>query len=465
MICGVSHRGIRVTWPLIGGVLLFVASLGSVGSAQRPASTPTATTSPAAKPAPHASHTPPAPAIDYNATVKRYCVTCHDDTRRTGGLSLVSFDVAKAAQNAEVAERVIRKLQAGFMPPPGAARPDVQASAALVAALERHIDTAAAGKPNPGVRTFQRLNRPEYARSIRDLLALDVDAGNWLPLDTKSANFDNIADAQALSPTLLEAYLNAASAISRMAVGDRHAPTVDSTYSSPGYISQHPWDHVEGAPYGTRGGSVVQHVFPADAEYVFEVDLVSGSNARFEDIDISVDGDRVALIEYETGPAGGADGRGAVPMRTEPILVKAGQHVVAAAFVRKAEGPYEDLIRPHDWSFAGGGSGGPGITTLPHVRDLTIKGPYRITGVSETASREKIFSCRPTSAAEERPCARQILTRLGTEAYRRPITAGELDRLMPLYEKGAGKAGVAGQAGGFEAGVRSALEAVLASPH
>ena len=202
-----------------------------------------------------------------------------------------------------------------------------------------------------------------------------------------------------------------------------------------------PWDHVEGAPYGTRGGSVVEHVFPADAEYVFEVDLVSGSNARFEDIDISIDGERVALIEYETGPAGGADGRGAVPMRTEPILIKAGQHLVAAAFVRKTEGPYEDLIRPHDWSFAGGGSGGPGITTLPHVRDLIIKGPYRATGISETASREKIFSCRPTSAAEERPCARQILTRLGSDAYRRPMTAGELDRLMPLYEKGGGGAG------------------------
>src|SRR4029079_12602470 len=129
----------------------------------------------------------------------------------------------------------------GLMPPPAAARPDAQTSAALVAALEHHIDSAAAAKANPAVGTFQRLTRPEYARSIHDLLALDVDAGNWLPLDTKSANFDNIADAQALSPTLLEAYLTAASAITRMAVGDRNAPTVDSTYASPGYVSQHPW--------------------------------------------------------------------------------------------------------------------------------------------------------------------------------------------------------------------------------
>ncbi len=353
------------------------------------------------------------------------------------------------------------------MPPPLAPRPDAATYATLISTLESDVDAAAAAKPNPGVRTFQRLNRPEYARAVHDLLALDVDAGSWLPLDTKSANFDNIADAQALSPTLLEAYLNAASAISRMAVGDRNAPTVDSTYSSPGYVSQHPWDHVEGAPYGTRGGSVVEHVFPADAEYVFEVDLVSGSNARYEDIDISIDGERVALIEYETGPAGGADGRGAVPMRTEPILVKAGQHLVAAAFVRKVEGPYEDLIRPHDWSFAGGGSGGPGITTLPHVRDLIIKGPYRATGISETPSREKIFSCRPTTAGR-----RAAVRAADSLAHRQrglsaPDDGGRTRSPdAALRERGGRRTGrKAGGAGGFEGGVRSALEAILASPY
>jgi len=456
----------RGTLAFLGTAMLWLGLAGTSGLAQKaPPARPTAAR-PAAPDARTPTATPRAQTLkpvaahtqDLNPVIKRYCAGCHSEKGKAGGLSLAAFDVAQAAQNAEVSEKVIRKLQAGFMPPPLAARPDPATYAALIAKLEAGVDAASAVKPNPGVRTFQRLNRPEYSRAVKDLLALDVDAGSWLPLDTKSANFDNIADAQALSPTLLEAYLNAASAISRMAVGDRNAPTVDSTYSSPGYVSQHPWDHVEGAPYGTRGGTVVEHVFPADAEYVFEVDLVSGSNARFEDIDISIDGERAALIEYETGPAGGADGRGAVPMRTEPILIKAGQHLVAAAFVRKIEGPYEDLIRPHDWSFAGGGSGGPGITTLPHVRDLTIKGPYRITGISETASREKIFSCRPTSAAEERPCARQILSRLGSDAYRRPITTGELDRLTPLYEKAAAK-------GGFEAGVRSAIEAILASPY
>jgi len=465
----VSHRGIRVARPVACGLVVWSALLGAVGTAQRaPATTATAKRG-VAKPAAVASHAPIPSAAEDNAIVKRYCATCHSDARKTAGLSLASFDVAAAAQNAEVAERVIRKLQAGLMPPPAAPRPDPDAYAALVAAIERHVDAAAAAKPNPGARTFQRLNRPEYARSIHELLGLDVDAGNWLPLDTKSANFDNIADAQALSPTLLEAYLNAASAISRMAIGDRTASPIDTTYTAPIYTSQHPWDHVEGAPYGTRGGIVVDHVFPADAEYVFEVDLVSGSGSRFEDIDLSINGERVALIEYETGPAGGADGRGAVPMRTEPVLVKAGQHKVAATFVRRQEGPYEDLIRPHDWSFAGGGSGGPGITTLPHVKDFVIKGPYRPTGIAETPARQKIFSCRPTVPSEERPCARQIIARIGAEAYRRPLAAGEIDRLMPFYEKASGRSGesgrASGSAGGFEHGVREVLEAILASPH
>ena len=388
----------------------------------------------------------------------RYCVTCHNERRKTGGLSLEAFDVAQATKHAEIAEKMIVKLQAGMMPPPGARRPEPAVHLALINALETTIDTAAAAHPNPGVRTFQRLNRPEYARAISDLLDIEVDAGNWLPLDTKSANFDNIADAQALSPTLLESYLNAASAISRMAVGDRKAKATDTVYTNPSYMSQHPWDHVEGAPFGTRGGTVVNHVFPADGEYVFAVALNSGDGSRYEDVDISVDGQRVALLAYETLPAGGADGRGAVDVKTEPILVKAGQHHVAAAFVKRLEGPYEDLIRPHDWSYAGGGSGGGGITNLPHLRDLIITGPTKTTGVSETPTRQKIFTCRPTSGDEELRCARSIITNLASEAYRRPATLREIDRLMPFFENGA-------KEDGFEGGVRTALEAILASPY
>jgi hypothetical protein len=450
----IRPRMMRVTWAFLGAVLLCAGMTTSIGAQRTPTALP-------ARPRPVSSHASAAPAVDHaarNTVLRKYCVTCHNDKSKTGGLSLASFDVARAAHDVETAEKMIRKLQAGLMPPPGVPRPDAATYAAVVSALESTVDAAARATPNPGRRTFQRLNRAEYSRAIRDLLALEVNAGDWLPLDRMSANFDNIADEQALSPTLLEAYLNAASAISRMAIGDRSAAPIDHTYTNAGYISQHPWDHVEGAPYGTRGGMVVQHVFPSDAEYVFEVMLVSGDNARFEDLDLSINGERVALLQYEQGPAAGADGRGGTSMRTEPIVVRAGQHAVAAAFVRRLDGPYEDLIRPHEWSFAGGGAGGSGITTLPHLRDLVISGPFKPTGVSMTASRQKIFTCRPTVEAEERTCAREILTRLAGDAYRRAPTSGEIDRLMPFYENSAAK-------GGFEGGVRAALEAVLASPH
>ncbi len=395
---------------------------------------------------------------DPNRLVQGVCIVCHNDRSLRGNLSLERFDVAAADENADVAEKMIRKLRAGLMPPPEIRRPPRETLLALVETLEQVVDEAAYRDPNPGGRSFQRLNRPEYERAIRDLLALDVDAGDWLPLDQMSANFDNMADAQALSPTLLEAYLNAASAISRMAVGDRNAPAIDQTYSNSEYISQHPWDHVEGAPYGTRGGTVVDHVFPADAEYLFELTFTSGANTRLEDIDVSIDGERVALLQYNTDRRRGADGRGGVPMQTTPIFVRAGQHRVSASFIRRTDGPYEDLIRPHDWSFAGGGSGGAGITTLPHLRDLIIGGPYNATGLSDTPTRQRIFTCRPTVPAEERPCAREIISRLGGEAYRRSLTPGELDGLMPFYDAGAAK-------GGFEIGARTALEAILASPH
>ena len=453
------------------GTAVLCLGLVTAIAAQQPApKAPSSAPKPvAAAPKPAVSHqaadapkgaSPQASIADHNGLVKKYCVGCHNDRNkdRAGSLTLASFDMAKVGQEADVAERMIRKMQASMMPPPGMPRPDPAVYQGFIRSLETSVDAYAKANPNPGGRTFQRLNRPEYARAIHDLLALEVDSSKWLPLDTMSANFDNIADEQALSPTLLEAYLNAAADISRMAVGDKNAPSIDTTYTNPTYMSQHPWDHVEGAPFGTRGGIVVNHVFPADGEYQFEMTFNSGENTRFEDIDVSIDGERVALVEYELINIAGADGRGQTPLRTEPILVKAGQHKVAAAFVRKIDGPYEDLIRPHDWSFAGGGSGGQGITTLPHMGDLVVRGPIKTTGISTTTSRQKVFSCRPTSASDERVCAKQIIGKIAAEAYRRPVPPAEVERLMPFYETGATK-------GGFEIGVRSALEAVLASPH
>jgi mono/diheme cytochrome c family protein len=431
------------------GVAAVMATTGAAQQARGPVV--------AARPAASHSISPALSARQQSELVTQYCAGCHSERAKAGGLSLAGFDAMKSHERAEVVEKMIRKMSAGLMPPPGAKRPDAATLTALTGALESRMDEHAANNPNPGRRTFQRLNRPEYERAIRELLGLEVTAGNWLPLDQKSANFDNIADEQSLSPTLLEAYLNAAADISRMAVGDRQAPKVDIVYTNPSYVSQHPWDHVEGAPYGTRGGLVVNHVFPADGEYEFELLVISGDNARYEDIDVSIDGGRVALLKFENGPAAAADGRGGMAMRTEPIVVRAGEHKISAAFVRRSDGPYEDLIRPHDWSYAGGGSGGAGITTLPHLRDVLVAGPSNATGVSETPTRQRVFTCRPTSATQERTCARSIITRLGGEAYRRPMTTLEADSLMPFYEKGAAN-------GGFEAGVRTALEAILASP-
>ncbi|MGE3276848.1 MAG: DUF1592 domain-containing protein [Vicinamibacterales bacterium] len=408
-------------------------------------------------PAMAASHSSETPA-DLNATVQRYCATCHSERGKAGGLVLAGFDVTSAADHAVTAERMIRKLETGMMPPSGAARPDAAVLHTLQTTLEGLVDRAAAKQPMPGARPFQRLNRPEYTRAIRDLLDLDVNAGDWLPLDTMSAGFDNIADEQSLSPTLLESYLNAAADIARMAVGDRRATNVDHTYTNASYVSQHPWDHIDGTPMGTRGGMAVEHVFPADGEYVFELTFVSGNNSPFEDVDVSINGQRVALLPYEIMAEGGADGRGGDPIRTQPVFVKAGQHNVAAAFVRRLEGPYEDLIRPHDWSYAGGGSGGPGITTLPHLRDLIVKGPIEVTGISDTASRRRIFTCRPTSKDEEGPCAASIVRNLATEAFRRPVTTEQFEGLMSFYEEGR-------QKGDFELGIRTALEAILASPY
>ena len=390
--------------------------------------------------------------------VARYCQACHNNQLLTGNLSLEGFDVAAVAEtleDTETAEKMIVKLRAAMMPPPGMPSPGGDTLLALVETLEDLIDRAAEDEPNPGARTFQRLNRAEYQRAIRDLLGLDVDAGAWLPNDQLSSNFDNIADVQSLSPTLMEAYLNAANEIARLAVGDASAPPAPKTYSNSILVSQNSWDHVEGAPYGTRGGIVVEHQFPADGEYTFSMEFQSGNNSREQDIDISIDGQRVALVPY--GGRIDFNGDRRVPIETNPIFIRAGQHTLSAAFIRRLDGPYEDLMRPHDWSLAGMGLSGYGTTMLPHIKHLTVTGPFNATGISETATRERIFRCRPSSAADEGPCAEEILGRLGSDAYRRPLEAEEVVGLMRFYDLGS-------EEGGLEIGIRTALVALLASP-
>jgi cytochrome c5 len=399
---------------------------------------------------------------DLTDLVQQYCQVCHNDVMMTGNLSLTGFDVAAAPAMAETAERMIRKLRAGMMPPRGMPRPGGDSLQVLVETMEASLDAAAAANPNPGSRPFQRLNQAEYKSAVRDLLGLEIDVGSFLPLDTKSANFDNIADVQMPSTTLMEGYLRAASHVSRIALGDPDAESNSTRYRISKTASQK--DRVEGAPFGTRGGLSVIHNFPTDGQYVFHIQPqpavegeVFGRTFGNEQIEVSIDGERVALMTVdrwmsESEPTG-------LNMLTDSIYVRAGPRRVTAAFLLRFEGEVDDLIRPIDHTLADGQIGiGYGVTTLPHLQRLSILGPYEVTGVSETPTRQSVFTCRPTSPEEARPCAEIIVSRLASRAYRRPLEESDVRGLMTFYDTGAGE-------GGFEGGVRNALQAILASPH
>jgi hypothetical protein len=395
----------------------------------------------------------PPPAATLTQVVQQYCVICHNDALLTGNVSLQTFDVEKAAESAQIAERMIRKLRAGMMPPPGAPRPSADTLLALVETLESVVDKAPRAPSGLGERRFQRLSSAEYERVIQDLLGLDVDAGRWLPADVFLESFDNMADAQAFSPTLLNAYLRAANDISRLALGNADAVSSTVKHRNPREVSQHASDRLEGAPFGTRGGMVLTHDFPADGDYVFQVNTRLGSKLYEEDVDISIDGEHVVtlLLEHAGGTLISAK-------QTEPIFVRAGQHQVSVAFIDKIDGPYEDLFRPSGWSSAAGAEEaiGYGVTELAHVDELLITGPKNVRGVSETESRRRVFTCRPAAPAEARACAQRILGALATQAYRRPVREGDVADLMAFYDASAGD--------GFELGVRAGLQAILVSP-
>ena len=400
--------------------------------------------------------------IANSEVVEQYCVRCHNDRRMTGNMSLEDFDPSAPAENGSLSEKMIRKLRAEMMPPPGARRPAGDTLLSLVVALESGMDAAAEASPNPGGRSFQRLNRAEYEYAVNGLLDLAIDAADYLPLDTKSANFDNIADVQMLSPMLLDTYFRAAADISRLAVGDPNVLPSSKTYTNAGYVSQ--WNRAEGAPFGTRGGLSVLHTFPADGEYVFKMAFEHtttggfyGGTSRDEQIEISIDGERVALYWVDRF-MNVADPNGA-NMQTEPIFVQAGPRRVSAVFLRQTEGPMEDVVSPHEWSLSDRqiGVSGYGVTALAHLKDLAINGPYSTTGVSATPSRQKIFSCRPITPDQGPACAEEILSRLGPQAFRRPLTDEDMKGLISFYELGFAD-------GGFEIGVRTALEAMLSSP-
>jgi hypothetical protein len=415
---------------------------------------------PASRPAPVASHRVAMTSTAQAELVKQYCTGCHNDRSKAGELTLVGWDVTRASAQRELTEKMIHKLRAGMMPPAGARRPEPAQVSQLVAALESRMDALAVSDPNPGWRPFQRLNRAEYEREIRSLLDLDVDVTAFLPADTISDGFDNVADVQTFSPTLMEGYLRAASRIATLAIGDPDGSAAQATFKLPKTASQ--MARVDGAPPGTRGGISVDHTFVADGDYVFSMDFfaeplgfIFGNTRPGEEIEVSLDGARLAIFQIDPRMSEEKTG---LTIKTPPLHVKAGTHRVTAAFIQRFEGLINDLIAPIDHTMADTEIGiAPGITTLPHLRSLSVIGPHRVTGVSDTPARRRVFTCRPLSQADETTCAADIVRRLATQAFRRPVSEKDHERLMTFYARGRKEKN-------FEFGVTKALEAVLASP-
>ena len=454
----------RVVLPIVG-VACLAGLLSTVASAQR-AQAPTgavpraaAPTTPTSTPATTPSH--PTPAEADNAIVKQYCTGCHNDRGKAGDLSLANFDVARVTSNPVVTEKMIRKLRAGMMPPSGARRPEAHVLTGLAESLETRIDRAAALNPNPGSRPSQRLNRAEYAAAIRGLFGLDVDVNALLPPDTIAHGFDNISEEQGVSTAVMEGYLRAASTISRLAVGDRTATATSTIYRLPRDGTQ--MRHVPGAPMGTRGGISLVHIFPADGDYIFKMLLHSGptgdlfgSVAFGEQIEVSVNGQRAALLKINHQMK--ESDEGGLTLQSPPIHVQAGPQRIAAAFIQLADGPVDDLVAPIEHTLADTNVGETfGITALPHLREFAVTGPTRVTGVSESISRQRIFTCRPTAASEEASCAAEILRRLALQAYRGSVPGDDLADLLRFFQEGRAK-------GDFESGIRLAVQAMLASP-
>ena len=392
------------------------------------------------------------------AFVTQYCAGCHNEKLRSGGFSWTKIDLAQPEQTAALTEKAIKMVRAGMMPPPGMPRPSASTARAFAGSLEARIDQAAAAHPNPGSPDLHRLNRTEYRNAVRDLLNIDVDVSGILPANDMSHGFDNMADVLTVSPALMEGYIRAAGKISRLAVGDPQvAPT---TASFPVLKIQNQMRHVEGAPYGTRGGASVVYYFPADGEYVFKVSFFHdldgpwwGKNqGKGQQLEISVNGARVALLTLDPNMMP-TDTRQSVP-----IAVKAGPQRVSAAFLEKFEGPVEDIVSPVENVLIDTTHADlPGLTSLPHLRELDITGPTKVTGISDTPSRRAIFSCRPAAGADEIPCAKEIISRIARQAYRRPVTDSDVEDLLSFYQKGRNQ-------GDFDSGVLAVVQTILSDP-
>ena len=426
-------------------------------------------------------------AADERALLDKYCVACHNVKARAAGmdsavkLTLDNLDLSQVNQNVAVWERVVRKLRAGQMPPAGMPRPDAPAYESMIAWLENELDRQAAPHaPPPGLH---RLNRTEYANVVRDLLDLEIDPAKYLPSDDSTFGFDNIAGALGISSTLVEAYVSAGQKISRLALGYPETPTL-AVYRTREDTSQD--YHVEGLPFGTRGGLLVNHVFPSDGEYTLTVTPIFGDNmspAGFgsvpcEQLEILLDGVQLGRVNWQGGgrnqpppdcggrekgfnpPTGQAGpeaflgGRGGNPMRVR-FRTTAGVHAVGVTFLATNYAPVLDLDRHFQRSTLQTGPT-PGYTFFPHVGTVRIEGPFNAVRATDSASRRRIFVCRPTGP-NDTACARRILTRLATNGFRRPATTADVDLLMEFFAAGRAEKD-------FDLGIELALARILASP-
>jgi mono/diheme cytochrome c family protein len=405
------------------------------------------------------------PANEQRALIDKYCVACHSERAKTGGLVLEKADLANIPANAGMWEKVVRKIRVEAMPPLGMPRPDRATADRFVTSLEATLDAAAAAKPNPGRATLHRLNRSEYANAIHELLALDVDVTSLLPPDDESYGFDNIADVLKTSPSLLERYMAASWKISRLAVGDPSINATSETIRARPDLTQD--GHIDGLPLGTRGGMLLHHNFPLDAEYVFKVrlwrvtaDMIRGLESPHQ-MEISVDGERVFL-----GTVGGDEDRDAsyknpgasaidIDRRlTVRVPVKAGPRSVAVAFLTKSEAQDDGVLQP----FLRSDPDVLGYLGQPMVDRITIEGPLKATGPGDTPSRRQVFVCRPSKSADEVPCAKKIVSSLARRAYRRPVTDSDLETLLSWYQRGKN------EGKSFDAGIEAVIQVILASP-
>jgi len=401
--------------------------------------------------APSASADTGAPPL--RSLVDKHCVGCHSTRLKSGGVALDGRDLSDIALNPASWERSVRKIRAGMMPPAGSPKIDPAVRELLAAGLETELDRhAIVLLPPPGLH---RLNRSEYQNAIRDLLALEVDAAKFLPTDDSTAGFDNMAGTLLMSPPLLEAYLSAAGRISRLAVGTALAPT-QTVYRVPEDTTQD--YHVEGLPFGTRGGLLVRHQFPATGEYALKVIPVNkgnmGSNTAFgevrgEKLDVLLDGARVQLLDWDTAVAKG----GTLDLR---VPITAGPHQLGVTFTATNFAPLLDLNQRFLRSTIETG-GLPGFTFFPHVGSLRIDGPYNAAHATDTPSRKKIFLCQPARPADEEACARRIVGSLARRAYRRPATESDITTLITFYRLGRDGAD-------FDRGIEMALRRLLADP-